>query len=157
MSLKSAQDKEFTQKRTQKSDFTPKSEGKKGTLLNKVLKKATSLKKNTKKQQLKKVNSLKKLLRNELKLGQIFFLKDQMRYIMPPSLNQALRFCGFCCSVSVTLIKKGERNKKIVNIFIFQDCDTQNFQKLFLYLPKVQKRIDPLCIGIVQSFFVFEN
>ena len=27
--------------------------------------------------------------------------------------NQALRFCGFCCSGSVTLIKKGERNKKL--------------------------------------------
>ena len=29
------------------------------------------------------------------------------------SIHQALRFCGFCCSGSVTLIKKGESKKKL--------------------------------------------
>ena len=53
------------------------------------------------------------------------------------ALYQALRFCGFCCSGSVTLIKKGEHNRKLWIFLVFQDRDTQNFQKLFLYLPEV--------------------
>ena len=36
-------------------------------------------------------------------------------------LDQALRFCGICCSGSVTLTKKGESQKKIVNIFGFSE------------------------------------
>ena len=34
-------------------------------------------------------------------------LKDKI------SIDQALRLCGFCCSRSVTLIKKREQNKKL--------------------------------------------
>ena len=35
------------------------------------------------------------------------------------SLNQALRFRGFCCSGSLTLIKKERKPKINVNIFVF--------------------------------------
>ena len=52
-------------------------------------------------------------------------------------INQALRFRGFRCSGSVTLIKKRESNKKMLIFLVFQDRDTQGFQELVLYLPKV--------------------
>ena len=57
--------------------------------------------------------------------------------IVPIFLTQAYTLRGFCCSGSVTLLKKGESKQKLWIFLGFQDRDTQNFHKLVLYFPKV--------------------